>query len=152
MDNRDYKDRSDGIDRRGMLKCMAWVGTGVVWTLRGGIPTSRVFGQDSKDTATGDTTHCDMHFSGTNTITVTHSNVTTAYFGLMLYGGTNANFTFDNWLGNINYDVFTEAGTPVTADFSNGWFEKGPPHAAAGSSFRLDNLATARVTDAGPRP
>jgi Icc protein len=36
----------DGIDRRGFLKCMAWAGTGVVWTIAaGGIPTSRVFGQ-----------------------------------------------------------------------------------------------------------
>ncbi|QEL20801.1 metallophosphoesterase family protein [Limnoglobus roseus] len=35
----------DGIDRRGMLKCMAWVGTGLVWSVAGGIPTSRVLGQ-----------------------------------------------------------------------------------------------------------
>ena len=35
----------DGIDRRGMLKCMAWVGTGLVWSVAGGVTTSRVFGQ-----------------------------------------------------------------------------------------------------------
>jgi 3',5'-cyclic AMP phosphodiesterase CpdA len=35
----------DGIDRRGFLKCMAWAGTGVVWTIEGGIATSRAFGQ-----------------------------------------------------------------------------------------------------------
>jgi Icc protein len=35
----------DGIDRRGMLKCMAWVGTGLVWGMTGGVATSRVFGQ-----------------------------------------------------------------------------------------------------------
>src|ERR1700734_121878 len=35
----------DGIDRRGMLKCMAWVGTGLVWGMSGGVATSRVFGQ-----------------------------------------------------------------------------------------------------------
>lgn len=34
----------DGIDRRGFLKCMAWVGTGLVWTFNGGVPTSRLFG------------------------------------------------------------------------------------------------------------
>lgn len=28
------------IDRRGMLKCMTWAGTGVLWTLSGGIPRS----------------------------------------------------------------------------------------------------------------
>jgi 3',5'-cyclic-AMP phosphodiesterase len=35
----------DGIDRRGMLSCMAWVGTGLVWSMSGGITASRVFGQ-----------------------------------------------------------------------------------------------------------
>ena len=33
----------DGIDRRGFLKCMAWAGTGLVWTISGGIPGSRAF-------------------------------------------------------------------------------------------------------------
>jgi 3',5'-cyclic-AMP phosphodiesterase len=36
---------ADGIDRRGFLKCMAWAGTGVIWTFAGGVPTSRVFGE-----------------------------------------------------------------------------------------------------------
>ncbi len=31
---------SDGIDRRGFLKCMAWVGSGLVWTVAGGVPRS----------------------------------------------------------------------------------------------------------------
>ena len=31
---------SDGLDRRGALECMLWGGTGVVWTLAGGIPTT----------------------------------------------------------------------------------------------------------------
>src|SRR5947209_1911112 len=35
----------DGIDRRGMLQCMAWVGTGLVWSVTGGLATSRVFGR-----------------------------------------------------------------------------------------------------------
>jgi len=43
--------RDDGIDRRGMLHCMAWVGTGLVWSLAGGIATSRVFGQHTASTA-----------------------------------------------------------------------------------------------------
>src|SRR5579864_5179178 len=34
---------NDGIDRRGFLKCMAWAGTGLVWTMRGGVPVSRAF-------------------------------------------------------------------------------------------------------------
>jgi hypothetical protein len=30
----------DGIDRRGFLKCMAWAGTGVVWTISAGVLSS----------------------------------------------------------------------------------------------------------------
>jgi 3',5'-cyclic AMP phosphodiesterase CpdA len=29
-----------GLDRRGALKCLAWSGTGILWTLAGGIPTA----------------------------------------------------------------------------------------------------------------
>ena len=29
-----------GIDRRGALECMIWAGTGVIWTLTGGVPKS----------------------------------------------------------------------------------------------------------------
>lgn len=38
----------DGIDRRGFLECMAWAGTGVVWTVSGGVLSSRAFGQSKK--------------------------------------------------------------------------------------------------------
>jgi 3',5'-cyclic-AMP phosphodiesterase len=41
---------NDGVDRRGFLKCMAWAGTGVVWTIAaGGIPESKLFGQTKHD-------------------------------------------------------------------------------------------------------
>jgi hypothetical protein len=43
--SRDGGTSHDGIDRRGFLKCMAWAGTGLVWTFAGGVPVSRVFGQ-----------------------------------------------------------------------------------------------------------
>src|SRR5580693_5259258 len=33
----------DGIDRRNFLSCMAWAGTGLLWTMAGGIPTSKLF-------------------------------------------------------------------------------------------------------------
>jgi 3',5'-cyclic AMP phosphodiesterase CpdA len=36
----------DGIDRRGFLKCMQWVGTGVIWSLAGGVPVSRLLSAD----------------------------------------------------------------------------------------------------------
>jgi 3',5'-cyclic AMP phosphodiesterase CpdA len=31
----------DGIDRRGFLECMAWVGTGLLWTVSGGVLSSQ---------------------------------------------------------------------------------------------------------------
>ncbi|HWZ78094.1 MAG TPA: hypothetical protein VNX87_16230, partial [Candidatus Sulfotelmatobacter sp.] len=43
---------NDGVDRRGFLKCMAWAGTGLIWTMSGGIPTSRAFAKtNGKDAA-----------------------------------------------------------------------------------------------------
>jgi 3',5'-cyclic-AMP phosphodiesterase len=38
---------NDGVDRRGFLKCMAWAGTGLVWTMSGGIPVSRAFAKSA---------------------------------------------------------------------------------------------------------
>jgi len=31
-------DRNDGPSRRKVLQCMTWVGTGVLWTIAGGVP------------------------------------------------------------------------------------------------------------------
>ena len=40
---------NDGLDRRGFLKCMAWAGTGLLWTITAeGIPTSHIFGTGKK--------------------------------------------------------------------------------------------------------
>ena len=46
----------DGVDRRGFLKCMAWAGTGLVWTFSGGIPVSTAFAKniDRLSNQTGD--------------------------------------------------------------------------------------------------
>ena len=33
-------DRDDGVSRRKVLECMTWAGTGVLWTISGGIPHS----------------------------------------------------------------------------------------------------------------
>ena len=34
---------NDGIDRRNFLSCMAWAGTGLLWTMAGGVPASKLF-------------------------------------------------------------------------------------------------------------
>jgi Icc protein len=47
MSNSIEKDASkDGIDRRGFLKCMAWAGAGLVWTMKGGVLAARAFGAE----------------------------------------------------------------------------------------------------------
>src|ERR1700761_1625653 len=38
------KNEKDGIDRRGALECMIWAGTGVLWTVTAGGPTSSLLG------------------------------------------------------------------------------------------------------------
>ncbi len=37
-----HNHNEDHIDRRGFLKCMAWAGTGVLWTVSGGVLASRL--------------------------------------------------------------------------------------------------------------
>ena len=44
-DHIERDDSTDGIDRRGFLKCMAWAGTGVLWSLNAGVLSSRALGQ-----------------------------------------------------------------------------------------------------------
>ena len=38
----------DGIDRRGFLQCMAWAGTGLLWTISGGVLVSKTLAQVAK--------------------------------------------------------------------------------------------------------
>src|SRR5438045_4491997 len=42
----DHED--DGIDRRGFLHCMAWAGTGLLWTVSGGVLASKTLAQIAK--------------------------------------------------------------------------------------------------------
>jgi hypothetical protein len=38
-------DAGDGIDRRHFLSCMAWAGTGLLWSIVGGVPTARLLAE-----------------------------------------------------------------------------------------------------------
>jgi hypothetical protein len=98
-------------------------------------------------TGTHDTTHCDTHFEGNGgpTITLSHSNISTAVYGMMFYTGTNLDFTYDNWFSN---SIQVDVTSGVSGDFSNGWFDKNPP---SGPGITATNLATSMVADAGPR-
>lgn len=44
----------DGIDRRGFLKCMAWAGTGMVWSFVGGVPVSHALGRSAHHASQSD--------------------------------------------------------------------------------------------------
>jgi 3',5'-cyclic AMP phosphodiesterase CpdA len=44
----------DGIDRRGFLECMAWVGTGLVWTVGAGIPGCAKCDEAADESKAGD--------------------------------------------------------------------------------------------------
>ena len=41
----------DGVDRRGFLQCMAWAGTGLLWTLEAGRPISRAIAAETPASA-----------------------------------------------------------------------------------------------------
>jgi 3',5'-cyclic AMP phosphodiesterase CpdA len=44
----------NGMQRRGLLKCMVWAGTGVLWTVSGGVPRSQLIGTAEAATPTGE--------------------------------------------------------------------------------------------------
>ncbi len=104
------------------------------------------------ENATGDTTHCDMHFGGTgNTIKVTHSDIGTTSYGLMFYAGTGAIFTNNNWYGNQT-DVDVTPGSGVSGDFTGSWFDGTAPVQKTGTTLTgLNALSATKLLDAGPR-
>src|SRR5437763_1255762 len=54
MNDRITRDpHNDGIDRRGMLRCMAWVGAGVAFTVGGGVLASRLLGGKAAEADAG---------------------------------------------------------------------------------------------------
>jgi 3',5'-cyclic-AMP phosphodiesterase len=53
---------NDGVDRRSFLNCMAWAGTGLLWTMAGGVPTSKLFAAAGKP-SDGQTGHAGSGFS-----------------------------------------------------------------------------------------
>src|SRR5215211_7774721 len=40
MSDHDHHDEARGVSRRRVLECMTWAGTGVLWTISGGVPRS----------------------------------------------------------------------------------------------------------------
>src|SRR5205823_1008765 len=40
MTDHDHQTANDGVSRRKILECMTWAGSGVLWTVAGGVPRS----------------------------------------------------------------------------------------------------------------
>src|SRR5215813_13218477 len=43
----DAENKFGEVDRRGVLRCGAWAGAGVLWTLRGGVATGALLGEEA---------------------------------------------------------------------------------------------------------
>src|SRR5579863_9509197 len=48
LKNESRSQSGDGIDRRNFLECMAWAGTGLLWSMVGGVPTARLLAETAK--------------------------------------------------------------------------------------------------------
>jgi 3',5'-cyclic AMP phosphodiesterase CpdA len=80
----------DGIDRRGFLKCMAWAGTGVLWTVNGGLLTSRVLGATPE--APPSAGHGALHFV----------QISDSHIGFSKPANQDVNATFREAIARIN--------------------------------------------------
>ncbi|MBP9087816.1 MAG: hypothetical protein KBG15_16975 [Kofleriaceae bacterium] len=95
--------------------------------------------------------HCNLHIGGDVTIKVTHNNIRSSVVGLMFYGGTNADFTFNNWYEN-EADLDPAGGAALagrTGNFANSYWVN-PPVATTGATFMP--MSATKLTDAGVRP
>jgi len=140
----------DGIDRRGFLECMAWVGTGIAWTVTGGVLSSRVFGQDSGQTKKGDFTFVqisDSHIGfskepnkdvvGTLRATVDRINALPAQPELLIHTGDLTHLSKPDEFDTVNevlksakvgrtvyvpgeHDVFTDDGKQYLDRYGKG--------------------------------
>ena len=50
-DHIEHNVENEGVDRRGFLKCMAWAGTGMLWTVSGGVLASKILNPTSAGAA-----------------------------------------------------------------------------------------------------
>lgn len=106
------------------------------------------YSQIGPDPGEEDTTHCQIHTGGAAIINITRSNINGAPYGMMFYGGQNAILTNNNWYAN-QIDISTEPD--VNGDVSGSWFDGAPPVPGPGATLTANNLAPAKLLDAGVR-
>jgi 3',5'-cyclic AMP phosphodiesterase CpdA len=130
---------NDGVDRRGFLKCMAWAGTGLVWTMSAGVPVSQaLLGRHAKS---GDLTFVqisDSHMGfnkpantdvvGTLKTAIDHINALPAAPEFMLHTGDITHLSKPEEFDNVDQilksakaqDVFYVPGEHDLLDDGNG--------------------------------
>ncbi|MBV9577761.1 MAG: metallophosphoesterase [Chloroflexi bacterium] len=69
----------DGIDRRGFLKCMAWAGTGVIWTMSAGVLSSCGLSLPNASPQSGDFTFVQISDSHIGFSNVPNMDVTSTF-------------------------------------------------------------------------
>lgn len=80
---------TDGVDRRGFLECMAWAGSGMIWTVTGGVLGSNAFGQTPHSHMAGD--------SGFSFVQISDSHI-----GFNKAANTDVTATLQEAIGKIN--------------------------------------------------
>jgi 3',5'-cyclic-AMP phosphodiesterase len=86
---------NEEVDRRGFLKCMAWAGTGVLWTLQSGILTSRALGQGQAAPPAGPAIPA-------TTATLDFVQISDSHIGFKKAANPDASITFRETIARIN--------------------------------------------------
>ncbi len=92
--------------------------------------------------------HCNMHIGSADSLVVTHSNIVTGAYGIMIGDVAGPSLTYNNWEGNER-DV-SPVGEPTSADFTHNYWGGGDPP-TLGGNYDFSDEETARLEDTGPR-
>jgi 3',5'-cyclic-AMP phosphodiesterase len=147
-------DRDEGKTRRGVLECIVWAGAGVLWTVSGGVPQSRLIGSAEAATASDGTFTfmqiSDSHIGfnhppntdtpGTLQAAINLMNARKRNAGLMIHTGDvshlskDAQFdTADQIIRGARLDTHYVAGEhDVLVDDGKAFFARFTPGAARG--------------------
>ncbi len=97
-------DRDDGLSRRRVLECMTWAGTGVLWTISGGVPSSlELIDQAAAQEARG----------------LTFLQISDSHVGFDKPANPNARGTLEEAIGRINAMPVKPAFMIHTGDISH---------------------------------
>lgn len=94
--------------------------------------------------------HCDLHIGSADSVSVTHSNIISAVYGMMIGGTSGATINNNNFESNNPNNDVLEVGTVSNIDMQSNYWDQGAP-ANLGPSYNVGNASQTRLTDTGPR-